>query len=115
VRTAAAAPPTAASGSGDAPIVTIRFARANTNYQKTLYTALSQALQAQPGASFNVVGVSPTRGSASAVQVAQNDARRHAQDVMHTMTEMGVPATRMALSSATDPAARSSEVRVFLR
>lgn len=102
-------------GVGGAPIVTIRFARANTNYQKTLYDALSQALQTQPSASFNVVGVSPTRGSASAVQLAQNDARRRAQDVMHTMTEMGVPATRLALSSATDPAARSSEVRVFIR
>jgi hypothetical protein len=34
---------------------------------------------------------------------------------MHTMTQMGVPATRMDLSSATDPAIRTSEVRVILR
>jgi hypothetical protein len=100
---------------GGAPIVTIHFARATTNYQESLYKALSQALQAQPSASFNVVAVSPPRRSASAVQTAQNDARRHAQDVMHTMTEMGVPATRLALSSATDPAAKSSEVQVFVR
>jgi hypothetical protein len=31
------------------------------------------------------------------------------------MTQMGVPATRMDLSSATDPAIRMSEVRVILR
>jgi cell division protein FtsB len=112
---AAAAPPPGAPPAAGAPIVSIKFARANTNYQKTLYAALSQALQTQPGALFDVVGVSPTRGTAAAVQTAQNDARRHAQDVMKTMTEMGVPAARMDISSATDPSVRTSEVRVFLR
>lgn len=101
-----------ASGS---PIVTIRFARSHTTYERELYSALSQALAAKPSASFNVVGISPTRGSATAVQLAQNSAQRHAQDVMRTMGEMGVPATRMAVSSSTDPAATSSEVRVYVR
>ncbi len=115
-RVAAAAPaPAGAAPAPGEPIVSIKFARANTNYQKSLYAALSQALQAQPSASFNVVGISPTRGTAAAVQTAQNDARKHAQDVMKTMTEMGVPAARMDISSATDPSIRSSEVRVFLR
>lgn len=112
---AAPSPVSSSAAVAGAPIVTIRFARGNTNYQKTLYNALSQALQGQPNISFSVVGVSPPRGSVAAMQAAQNEARRHAQDVMHTMTEMGVPVTRMALSSATDPAAKSSEVRVFIR
>jgi hypothetical protein len=34
---------------------------------------------------------------------------------MKTMTEMGVPAARMDISSATDPSIHTSEVRVFLR
>jgi hypothetical protein len=114
-RMAAATPPPGAPPAAGDPIVSIKFVRANTSYQKTLYAALSQALQTQPGASFNVVGVSPPRGTAAAVQTAQNDARRHAQDVMKTMTEMGVPAARMDISSATDPSVRTSEVRVFLR
>ena len=113
--TAMAAPPAAPIASGPAPVVAIRFTRAKTNYQKVLYDRLSQALQAQPTASFRVVGVSPTRGSAAAVQAAQRDTLRHAQDVMGTMTQMGVPAERMEISSATDPSVRVSEVRVFLR
>lgn len=114
--TAATSPAvTAGGGAPGAPVVTIRFARSKPNYQKPLYDALTQALQTQPSASFNVVGVSPTRGSATAVQTAQSTARRHAQDVMHTMTEMGVPATRMALSATTDPSVNVSEVRVFVR
>lgn len=112
---AASAAVTTSAGTGGAPLVTIRFSRANVAYQKTLYEALTQALQSQPSASFNVVGVSPTRGSAQAVQVAQTSARRHAQDVMRTMTEMGVPAARMDISAATDPSATASEVRVFVR
>jgi hypothetical protein len=115
-RTVAAASPAVSMGSGaGSPVVTIRFARANVDYQKSLYQALSQALSSQPNASFDVIGVSPTRSSAAAVQTAQATARRHAQAVMHTMTEMGVPAARMNLSSSTDPGVSASEVRVFVR
>jgi hypothetical protein len=109
---AVSAAPVAPAGGGSMPIMTIRR---TGSYQKTLYDALTQALKSQPTASFHVIGVSPTRGSAAALQVAQNDARHRAQEVMHTMTEMGVPAARMDLSSATDPTLRASEVRVFLQ
>jgi hypothetical protein len=34
---------------------------------------------------------------------------------MRSMTDMGVPAARLAISSATDPGAGSSEVRVYVR
>ena len=95
--------------------MTIRFDHPGVQYQQILYTALSQALQSRPGAGFDIVGVSPTRGTASAVQLAQTDARHHAQDVMRSMTDMGVPATRLGISSATDPGASSAEVRVYIR
>jgi len=113
-----AGPPTPASGPtamAGAPLVTIKFDRAGVDYQQILYTALSQALTSRPQATFAVVGVSPTRGTAAAVQLAQSDARRHAQDVMRSMTDMGVPAARMGLSSSTDPGVSASEVRVFVR
>ena len=78
-----------------APLVTIRFDHANVDYQQILYTALNQALQARPNATFAVVGVSPTRGTASAVQMAQTAAQRHAQQVLRSMTDMGVPGARL--------------------
>ncbi|MGN6516752.1 MAG: hypothetical protein ACTHLR_13045 [Rhizomicrobium sp.] len=108
----------AAPSYGTAPgaaLVTIRFDHPGVEYQQILYTALSQALQSRPGAGFDVVGVSPTRGTASSVQLAQSSARRHAQDVMRSMTDMGVPASRLGLSSATDPSITASEVRVYVR
>jgi hypothetical protein len=104
-----------AVASAGAPLVVVRFDRPNVDYQQILYAALNQALQNRPGANFQVVAVSPTRGTAASVQIAQSTARRHAQDVMRTMTDMGVPATRLNVASTTDPSATASEVRVFVR
>jgi hypothetical protein len=97
------------------PLVVIRFDRPGVDYQQILYAALSQALQSRPNAGFSVVAVSPTRGSSAAVQLAQTSAKNHAQEVLRSMTDMGVPATRLAIASATDPNATSTEVRVFVR
>jgi hypothetical protein len=111
--------PSAGSASGamasGEPIVTIKFAKAHTSYDRVLYAALSQALAARPRASFSVVAVAPTRGTTAAVQLAQNSAQREARSVMRSMTEMGVPSTRMGVSSSTDPSIATSEVRVYVR
>jgi hypothetical protein len=111
--------PTSFGGSsaavGGSPLVVIKFDRPNVDYQQILYAALNQALQNRPGAGFQVVAVAPTRGTAASVQMAQTTARRHAQDVVRSMTDMGVPATRLNVASTTDPGANASEVRVFVR
>ncbi len=111
----AAAPASYGAGIGGTPLVSIRFDHARVEYQQILYSALSQALQAQPSASFAVVAVSPTRGTAAAVQLAQSAAQRHAQEVLRSMTDMGVPGARLSVSSTTDPTASVPEVRVFVR
>ena len=111
--------PTSFGGSsatvGGSPLVVIKFDRPNVDYQQILYAALNQALQNRPSAGFQVVAVAPPRGTAASVQMAQSTARRHAQDVVRSMTDMGVPATRLNVASTTDPGANASEVRVFVR
>ena len=97
------------------PLVVIKFDRPDIDYQQQLYAALNQALQSRPSAGFEVVAVSPSKGNAASVQIAQTTARRHAQDVMRSMTDMGVPASRLGVASTTDAAANTSEVRVFVR
>jgi hypothetical protein len=97
------------------PLVVIKFDRPNVDYQQVLYAALNQALQNRPSAGFQVVAVSPTKGTAASVQIAQTTARRHAEDVMRSMTDMGVPATRLNVASTTDPGTSASEVRIFVR
>ncbi len=107
--------PVASMAYSGTALVVIRFDHPDVDYQQILYAALTQALQSRPNAAFSVVGVSPTRGTAAAVQLAQSAAERHAQEVLRSMTDMGVPATRLAVASATDPSATSTEVRVFVR
>ena len=101
--------------SAGSPLVVIRFDHPGVDYQQILYAALNQALQSRPNAGFEVVAVSPTKGNATSVQIAQTTAKRYAQEVMRSMTDMGVPATRMGVASSTDPGAAGSEVRVFVR
>jgi hypothetical protein len=101
--------------SAGTPLVVVKFDHPDVDYQQILYAALNQALQSRPGASFQVVAVSPTRGNAASVQIAQSTARRHAQDIMRSMTDMGVPAARLNVASTTDPGTSVSEVRVFVR
>ena len=113
--TAAAATSNLQFAASGTPLVVVRFDRPNVDYQQVLYAALNQALQARPNANFQVVAVSPTRGNAASVQIAQTTARRHAQEIMRSMTDMGVPASRMNVASSTDPSAAASEVRVFVR
>jgi hypothetical protein len=100
---------------GGPALVTIRFDHPNVAYQQILYTAVAQALQSRPGSDFAVVAVSPTRGSAAAVQLAQTAAERHARDVVRSLNDMGVPASRLDISSSTDPGVADSEVRVYVR
>jgi len=109
-----AAAPMAGAPSG-AAIVSIKFDRKRVSYDRVLYAALSRALGAHPSASFMVAGISPARGTVAAIQIAQSDAERHAQEVMRSMSEMGVPMTRMSVSSSTDPNISAVEVRVYLR
>ncbi len=103
-----------ARSSGPA-LVTIRFDRPHVDYQQILYTAVAQALQARPNGGFAIVAVSPTGGTAGAVHLAQTAAERHARDVVRSMSDMGIPAARLDLSSTTDPNISASEVRVYLR
>lgn len=102
-------------GTSGSPLVVIRFDRSQTDYQQILYTALRQALQERPNASFKVVAVSPASGSVASVQLAQTTAYRHAQEVLRSMSDMGVPASRLTVASSTDPSITVTEVQVFVR
>jgi len=96
------------------PFVIIRFDRPDVDYGQPLYQAMSQALEKNPMGSFEVVAVAPG-GSGARQTLEGTNARSKAEDVMRTMAEMGVPADRMQLTTATSADANSPEVHVFLR
>lgn len=99
---------------GDRPLVTIRFDRPNVNYQQALYDAVSQALARKPAATFDLVAISPDKGNAAQVALNSAASRRNAEDVLRTLTDMGVPGSRVQLLSMTDPTVTDNEVRIYV-
>ncbi len=97
------------------PLVVIRFDRADVPYQQALYTAVSRALERRPQASFDLVAVSPSKGSAAQVALAQSKSRKYAEKVMRTLIDMGLPASRITLSATTSPTASTNEVDIYVR
>jgi len=95
--------------------VVIRFDRPNVEYAQALYTAVSRALDQQPSARFDVVAVSPSQGSPADVALQRSQSRKRADEVVQTLTGMGLPADRVGLASTTNPGARTSEVHIYVR
>src|SRR6185437_650891 len=64
------------------PLVVIRFDRPNVAYQEALYTAVRQALERRPSASFDLVAVTPNAGSPAQVALHSDASKRNAESVL---------------------------------
>lgn len=113
-RHAAATTQPSATG-GNRPLVVIRFDRPNVSYEEALYTAVSRALERKPSATFELVAVAPSAGTAAQVAVNSNASKHNAEDVMRSLTNMGLPADRVTLSATTSADIHSNEVRIYVR
>ncbi len=100
---------------GERPLVVIRFDRPNIQYQQALYNAVSRALERKPNASFDLVAVSPKRGSPAQAALNSTQSKRNAESVLRTLSGMGLPGNRVKLSSRTSQDAESNEVQIFVR
>ncbi|OAN54640.1 hypothetical protein A6A04_11990 [Paramagnetospirillum marisnigri] len=110
-----AAPAGRAIASGEMPLVTIRFDRPNVNYEPALYTAIKSALDRRPNATFDVVAVAPAGATPGAQALAATNAKRNADSVLRSLTNMNLPASRVRSTSTTSPSAQTGEVQVFVR
>ena len=97
------------------PLVVIRFDRANVNYQQPLYNAVSRVLERRKNAAFELVAVTPNIGGPAAVAVNSGKTRRSAEQVLRSLTDMGLPSSRIAMSARTSSKAQTNEVHLYLR
>jgi hypothetical protein len=100
---------------GERPLVVIRFDRPDIPYQQALYNAVSRALERKPNASFDLVAVTPKRGSAAQTALNSTQTKRNAEAVLRTLADMGLPANRVKLSATTSPDVEANEVQIFVR
>jgi len=105
----------AAASSQMRPLVKIRFDRPNVEYEQPVYMAVNEALQRFPAAQFELVAIHPTRGNAAEVAIESTRARRNAERVLRTLTQMGLPLDRINLSYSESAEAQSSEVHLYIR
>lgn len=97
------------------PLVVIRFDRPNVAYEQPLYQAVSRAIERRPEAAFDVVAVSPAQGTAGQQALNANAARRSAQQVVRSLTDMGLPADRIRVSAVASPQSTTNEVHLYVR
>lgn len=107
--------PAAAATGTPRPLVKIRFDRPDVAYEQPVYLAVSEALERFPSARFELVAVHPSIGNAAQIAIESTRARRNAEKVLRTLTEMGLPSDRIDLSYTPSPEARSSEVHLYIR
>lgn len=107
--------PSAPPLSSPRPLAKIRFDKPNVDYEQPIYAAVQDALQKYPNSRFELIAVNPTSGNAAQVAIESTRARRNAERVLRTLTQMGVPLEQIDLSYAPSADARSSEVHLFVR
>jgi hypothetical protein len=105
--TGAAAPVLRPPPSADkrTPFIVIHFETAQPDYAQDLYEALKNALAKKPSAQFDLVAVSRDPDAAE----------RSMTDVMHTMTELGMPGERLTLSAVAAADDTTDEVWIYVR
>ena len=100
---------------GRTPLVVIRFDRADVPYEQALYTAVSKTLERRPNAMFDLVAVAPTTGGTARIALNSQKARQHAESVMRSLVEMGLPPNRVAVSAKTEQQVANNEVHLYVR
>ena len=100
---------------GRRPLVVIRFDRTDVPYQQALYSAVSRVLERRPDAVFDLIAVAPAVGGAAREAVNTNRSRRHAENVLRSLVEIGLPPSRVAISTRTLADAKVNEVHLYLR
>ena len=94
----------------DNAIVVIKFDDQSTDYAEGLFESISSALEQKPSAAFEIVAVSPTGGASFA-----SKARERASEILNKIAEMGVPVSRLSLTSSNSSTAQAEEVHVYIR
>jgi len=97
------------------PLVTIRFYRPNVPYEEALYIAVSRALERKPDVVFDLVAVTPQQENPVEVALHSDASKRNAENVLRSLSSMGLPPERVSLSATSSTSVQSDEVQLYIR
>ncbi len=114
---ASAPAPQASAGALGNPrlLAKIKFDRPDVDYEQAVFIAVNEALERYPNARFDLVAVNPTSGNAAEVAIETTKARRNAEKVLRTLTQMGLEASDVDLAYNASAQAKTSEVHIFVK
>ncbi len=97
------------------PLVKIKFDQPNVDYEQAVYMAVSEAMQKYPNSRLELIAVNPSVGNAAQVAIESTRARRNAEMVLRSLSQMGVDVGKIDLSTQASAEAKSNEVHIFIR
>lgn len=98
----------------DTPLMIVRFNQDRVYYEKPLYNAVSQALQAKPGVMFNLVSVVPLTSSDSYNQKQDAVSKQNTAAFVGSMVKMGVPQNRIRVQYQQAPEVEANEIQLYV-
>ena len=93
------------------PLFVAKFNKANVNYEDALKQAVSNAVSAKPNVRFEIVAVTPS----NAAQLSKTNVQKNAGEIFKEITNMGVSADKVSLSSKTSGDTNVPEVRIYVK
>ncbi len=97
------------------PLVKIKFDQPNVEYEQAVYMAVNEAMQKYPNARFELIAVNPSAGNAAQVAIESTRARRNAETVLRSLSQMGIDVNKIDLSTLQSAEARTNEVHIYIR
>ena len=97
------------------PLAKVSFDRPDVAYEQPVYAAVNEALQHYPKARFDLVAVHSTQGNAAQVAIESTKARRNAEKVLRSLTQMGIPTEQIDLAYSENPNITGNEVHLFVK
>ncbi len=97
------------------PLVKIKFDQPNVEYEQAVYMAVNEAMQKYPNARFELIAVNPSAGNAAQVAIESTRARRNAEMVLRSLSQMGIDVNKIDLSTLQSAEARTNEVHIYIR
>lgn len=107
--------PQPAALTGPRPLVKIKFDQPNVDYEQAVYMSVNEAMQKYPNARFELIAVNPSSGNAAQVAIESTRARRNAEMVLRSLSQMGIDVNRVDLSTMQSAEAKSNEVHIYIR
>lgn len=107
--------PTPAAVSSPRPLVKIKFDQPNVDYEQAVYMAVNEAMQKYPASRFELIAVNPSAGNAAQVAIESTRARRNAEMVLRSLSQMGIDVNKIDLSTLQSAEAKTNEVHIFIR